>query len=123
MNKKEFQGTFKTLVDGLVDEFPIPYRLQKFARKFSAAPETIQKWYDGISAPANASREVVIKYLYAEQKKREIINIVKEVIKNDIRIDVEEPGSYDTGYYVNLKLGDETISTGYFDVPSCNCNC
>jgi predicted transcriptional regulator len=123
VNKKDFQESFKSLIDELVDELPISLRLKEFAKKFGTAPATIQKWYDGISAPAKVGRELVIKQLYAEQKKREIMDIVKEVIKNDLRIYVKELGGfYNNDCKITIKLGEETISTGYIDIPMCDCN-
>ena len=129
MDKKEFQSVFKTLVDGLIDEFPITHRIRKFANKFSTAPATVQKWYDGVSAPANASREKIIKHLYADQKKREIIDIVKEIIKNDLKVDANVdqhtpmyPGD-SVCIVIKLSLDDEVVSTTYASIDSASCNC
>jgi len=119
MNKKEFQQKFKFLIDGIIDELPMPHKLDKFARKFAKAPETLQKWYDGVSAPANASRDIVVKHLYAEQKKREIMDIVRHVIQNELKIKVVQD-SYtpvyegDTpSFHIQLKLEDKIIHTEY----------
>lgn len=119
MNKKEFQDTFKALVDGIADGLPLPRRLNKFAKSFSKAPETLEKWYNGVSAPANASREVVIKYLYEEQKKKEFTEAVKNVIRNELKIEVvtdKYTPMYEgdsPSFEIILKLGDEVIYTEF----------
>lgn len=113
MNKKEFHETFRSMVDGVVDGLPLPRRLNKFAKKFSRAPETLEKWYNGVSAPANASREVVIKYLYEEQKKRDFANAVKQVIRDQLKIEVVQDEGDLPSFEIRLKLGDEVIYTEY----------
>lgn len=119
MNKKEFHKNFRDMIDAGVDALPLPARLNKLAKQVSRTPETLQKWYDGVSAPANASREAVIRYLYAEQKKREVMDIVRQVIRNDLKIEVVQD-QYTPMYEgdpisveVRLKLGDEVIHTDF----------
>lgn len=117
MNKKEFHKNFRDMIDAGVDALPLPARLSRLAKQVSRTPETLQKWYDGVSAPANASREAVIRYLYAEQKKREVMDIVRHVIRNDLKIEVVQD-QYTPMYEgdpvsaeIRLKLGDEVIYT------------
>lgn len=116
MNKKEFQKNFRALIDNLIEDMPV---FNELANKFSKKKETIEKWYDGVSVPANATREAIISHLYKEQKRKEAMDIVRDVIKNELTIEVRQD-PYVPVYEgdspsleIFLKLGGEVIHTEY----------
>lgn len=116
MNRTEFKRTFKHLVDSVVDNVPLGRKFYDLAEKFAIKPATVSKWYDGVSVPAGEKRDVVIDYLYEEKKKRDFEKKVFQVLKDKLRVSVENGGHGDW-CEIKLMFGDETIGSDYIEFP------
>lgn len=113
MEKKEFQKSFKELIDAL--KMPVG----EVAGMMKVSFPTLKRWYDGVSAPHKSGRKSVIELLYAEQQRQEKVVFMKSVLKDSLTISINRP-TYDESYFrVDLKLDGQTFTTEYFKVNEC----
>ena len=116
MVKNEFKELFNKLYNITKES---TYDL---AEHFSVTPKTVIKWLDGKSVPATMVRSAVIKKLYEEQQKKEQAELIGKIIKEFVRIEIKEPGYYESLYTVKLLFDGEVFDEKYFDIEKCKCD-
>ena len=123
ITKDEFQSAFRKMID-VVD---VPFT--EISEKFGVSFPTVSKWYKGVSAPAQAIREVVIEELYERKKKiekeNEITNVVHKYLTENLKLDVDHAYADYAGasdyHVIKLTLGEDLIAEHFINVSTCKC--
>jgi len=61
--------------------------IESVAKTIKAAPEMLQRVYNGLADGGNMTRAAIIQALYDEQKKKELEEFIKESVMKNLRIE------------------------------------
>jgi hypothetical protein len=120
MTKEQFQAEFQKIIGLLSGSKLSTYDsiskasgyFDALADKYSYTKDIVQGWYDGLTAPIAEKRDDIIKHLYEEARKEEQRSLVRQVIKDELRIKSKQ---YDGGMImITVYLGDEVIDKVVF---------